>query len=180
MELTTPRLTLREFREGDFALFLELESHPETYCFESTRPDAGSAQNYLDQAQADASQIPRLRYRFAVTVRPADEVRGRATLTLVNEPIREWEIGWAIHPDLWGKGLATESARRVLEFAFAEVHAHRVVAFSHAQNAASLRVMEKLGMRREGRLRETRRWRGDWADEAVFSILEREWQLTMS
>jgi len=170
-----PRLTLREFRESDFALFLELESHPETYRFESTRPDEDSTRTYLELARADALKNPRTRYRFAMTLRPDDEVRGRVTLTLVNKSIREWEIGWAIHSDLWGKGIATEAARRVLEFAFAELHVHRVVAFSHVQNAASLRVMEKLGMRRDGCLRETRPWQDGWADEAVFSILEREW-----
>jgi RimJ/RimL family protein N-acetyltransferase len=176
MELITPRLTLREFIESDFILFRELESHPETYRFESTRPDADSTQNYLDQAQADASQTPRVRYRLAVTLRPADEVRGRATLTLLNDSIREWEIGWAIHPYWWRQGLATEAAQRLLKFAFHDLRAHRVVAFSHAQNAASLRVMEKLGMHQEGHLRETRRWQGGWADEVVFSILGREWR----
>ena len=110
-----------------------------------------------------------------MTLRPDDEVRGRVTLTLVNESIREWEIGWAIHSDLWGKGIATEAARRVLEFAFVELRSHRIVAFSYAQNVASTRVMEKLGMQRDGCLRETRSWQGGWADEAVFSILEREW-----
>lgn len=176
MELTTPRLTLREFRESDFILFRELEPHPATYRFESTRPDAGSTQNYLDQAQADASQTPRARYRFAVTIHPADEVCGRATLVLMNASIREWEIDWAIHPDLWGRGFATEAARRLLEFAFLELHAHRVVAFSHAQNTTSLRVMRKLGMQQEGHIRETRRWQDGWTDEVVLSMLNWEFE----
>ncbi|MFZ5859057.1 MAG: GNAT family N-acetyltransferase [Chloroflexota bacterium] len=176
MELVTSRLTLRDFRENDFALFRELESHPKTYRFESTRPDNESTQTYLELARADALQTPRVRYCFAATIHPDDEVRGRVTLTLVNESIREWEIGWTIHPDLWGQGFATEAAHRLLEFAFLELDAHRVVAFSHAQNAASLRVMGKLGMQREGLLRETRQWQGGWADEVVFSILEREWR----
>lgn len=98
------------------------------------------------------------------------------TLALMNDSIQEWEIGWAVHPAEWGKGIAVEAARRLMEFAFVELHAHRIVAFCHAQNAASLRVMEKLGMQKDGHLRETRRWQGRWADETVFSILEREWR----
>ena len=61
MELTTPRLTLCEFRESDFALFRELESHPETYRFESTRPDEDSTRTYLELARADALKNPRTR-----------------------------------------------------------------------------------------------------------------------
>lgn len=176
MELTTSRLTLRDLREDDFALLWKLESHPETYRFESTRPDADSTKNYLVHARTDASQDPRIRYRLAVALRPADEVRGRVTLTLLNDSIREWEIGWAIHPKFWGQGLATEAASRLLDFAFHNLRAHRVVAFSHSENLGSIRVMEKLGMHKEGHLRETRRWQDDWADEVVFSMLDWEFK----
>ncbi len=174
MELFTPRLTLREFRDADFSLFRELEAHPATYYYESACPDEPAAQKYLENAQMDALQTPRIRYRFAMTIRPVDSVCGRITLSLMNPSIREWEIGWALHPDWWGRGLATEAAFRVLEFAFHELGVHRVVAFSHAQNTASLRVMQKLGMRQEGLLRETRQWQGGWANEVVYAILERE------
>ena len=176
MELITSRLTLREFKESDFALFRELEAHLKTYYYESTFPDEAATREYLKNAQVDALQTPRTRYRFAVNLRPDDEVRGRVTLALMNDSIQEWEIGWAVHPAEWGKGIAVEAARRLMEFAFVELHAHRIVAFCHAQNAASLRVMEKLGMQKDGHLRETRRWQGEWADETVFSILEREWR----
>mgnify|MGYP001058006127 CR=1 len=177
MRLLTLRLILREFRETDFDLFCELEAHPETYRYETTSPSDGRTRLYLQKAQQDALQSPRTRYRFAVTIQPCDDVRGRVTLALLNDSIREWEIGWAIHPQDWGKGIATEAAQRLLEFAFAELQAHRVVAFSHAENAASLRIMEKLGMQQDGRLRETRLWKDQWSDEVVYSILDREWSI---
>lgn len=176
MELLTPRINLRDFRETDFASFRKLETHPATYHFEPACPDEPATRKYLENALADARQTPRTRYRFAVTMPPTDEVLGRVTLSLQNDSIREWEIGWAIHPDYWGRGFATEAARRLLGFAFADLHVHRVVAFSHVGNVASIRVMERLGMCRDGLLRETRQWQGGWADEVVFSILEREWR----
>ncbi len=64
----------------------------------------------------------------------------------------------------------------MLELAFGALGAHRVEAYCNANNHASVRVMEKLGMQRDGHLRETRWWNGAWADEFVYSILEREWQ----
>jgi [ribosomal protein S5]-alanine N-acetyltransferase len=175
MELFTPRLTLREFRLDDFASFRELETHPSTNHYETTCPDESAIRKYLESAQSDALQTPRVRYRFAVVLLD-DKVHGRVTLTLINASIREWEIGWAIHPDLWGAGIATEAAHRLLEFAFHELHSHRVVAFSHAKNLASIRVMKKLEMQQDGHLRETRRWQDGWADEVVFSLLEREFE----
>ncbi len=175
MELFTPRLNLREFRESDFVPFRELEAHPATYHYESIHPDEAATRVYLEKAQSDALKTVRTRYRFAVSIRPNDEVRGRVTLALINDSIREWEIGWALHPDFWGKGIATEAARHLLEFAITDLKAHRVVAFSHAQNTASIRIMKKIGMQQEGLLRETRLWNGAWSDEVVFSILDRQW-----
>lgn len=175
MKRITPRLILREFRESDFSTFCELEAHPETYRYETANPSEQKIREYLEKAQLDGLRSPRTRYRLAVTYVHQDYVCGRVTLGLNNDSIREWEIGWAVHPMEWGKGIATEAARCLLDFAFAELSAHRVVAFSHVENTASLRVMEKLGMLQEGRLRETRLWRGHWCDEVVYSILDREW-----
>lgn len=177
MELLTHRLKLRNFKQNDFAYVVELESFPETHYFETSQPNLEQITNKIHRSLEDANQSPRSRYHLAVTIRPLDQVRGRVSLTLINEAIREWEIGWAIHPAEWGKGFATEAAHRVLEFAFKELGAHRVVAFSHAENAASIQMMKKLNMQQEGILRETRPWKNGWSDEAVYSILDREWEL---
>ncbi|OGO65815.1 MAG: hypothetical protein A2030_05000 [Chloroflexi bacterium RBG_19FT_COMBO_50_10] len=63
-----------------------------------------------------------------------------------------------------------------MDWAFKELSVHRIVALCHADNTASVRVMEKLGMRQDGRLREARWLRGEWWDEYVYAILEREWK----
>jgi RimJ/RimL family protein N-acetyltransferase len=81
-----------------------------------------------------------------------------------------------IHPDDWGQGYAPEAARAVLALAFEQLKVHRVVAYCNALNIQSYRVMEKLGMRRDGWLRESLWWNGGWVDEFVYAILEREWQ----
>lgn len=60
------------------------------------------------------------------------------------------DIGWRLHPDYWGQGLATEGARECLAFAFGESGLEQIVAVAVAQNAPSLRVMEKIGMTRRG------------------------------
>ncbi len=169
MRLLTPRLILREFCETDFGSFRELEARPETYHYETTSPSEERTREYLQKAQRDALQPQRTRYRLAVTIQPCDDVRGRITLALLNDSIREWEVGWAMHPQDWGRGIATEAAKCLLEFAFAELQAHRVVAFSHAENAASLRMMEKLGMQHAqlSLAHSNQRGEGDGQDFAV-------------
>lgn len=173
--LTTKRLLLREFQPADWVAFRALEAEPALYYYEPAAPTETDTRTYLQQAQAEVLEVPRAHYRLALTLPPQAEVCGRVTLSLLNRAIREWEIGWAVHPRLWGQGLATEATQALLGFAFAELRAHRVVAFSHAENAASLRVMCKLGLQQEGLLRATRWWRNTWSNEVVFAILEQEW-----
>jgi [ribosomal protein S5]-alanine N-acetyltransferase len=177
MELITSRLRLREFMQGDFAALRDMESRPEMHTYEREPPSETDTRNSLDEYIRDQSETPRTTFRFAITISPQDTVRGILKISRQWEAIREWEVGWAVHPAEWGNGYAVEAAGKVIDWAFSEMNVHRIVAFCHADNAASVRVMEKLGMHQDGRLRETRWLRGIWWDEFVYSILEREWKL---
>jgi ribosomal-protein-alanine N-acetyltransferase len=87
------------------------------------------------------------------------------------------EIGWAIARGLWGRGLATEAAQAIVDTAFGTYpQLKRIRATADDRNVASHRVMEKLGMRREGTLRQDRVARGQLVDEAYYGLLRDEWQ----
>jgi RimJ/RimL family protein N-acetyltransferase len=176
MELQSQRITLRDFRPADFDALWEYESRPETHRFERGVPTEEDTRAKFARTLALAQESRREHYRMAMTIRPEDVARGHVSLQLNFVEIREWEIGWAVHYGYWGNGYASEAARTMLAFAFGELNAHRVVAFCNANNAASVRVMEKIGMRRDGLLRETRWWNGAWADEYVYAMLERDWK----
>lgn len=176
MELHTPRLILRELHEDDLEALRDFETRPEMHDYErETIPGEDITREFLRNAEQRAQDDPRTQYWLAVTIRPDDRVIGHVSLRCNHHDIQEWEVGWAIHSAHWGKGYATEAARALIHFAFTELQVHRVVAFCNAHNTASVRVMEKLGMRKDGHLRETRRWRGGWSDEFVYAVLDHEW-----
>jgi [ribosomal protein S5]-alanine N-acetyltransferase len=175
MLIETTRLALREFRDDDFAAVREYDADPVTRYYEPPIRTQAYTRESLAAAQAWALEQPRTRYMLAVTIKPDDRVRGRVTLKLIHEEVGEWEIGWTMHPAYTGRGYATEAATAMLRLAFEEFNAHRVMAFCNAGNAASVRVMEKLGMSREGHFREALHWNGGWADELSYAILDREW-----
>jgi ribosomal-protein-alanine N-acetyltransferase len=176
MELVTPRLRIREFSEADFLALCEMNAFPEMHAYERELPSVAEIRQSLDSYINNAIQLPRTTYQLAITVPPGDSVRGILKLSRQWEAIREWEVGWAIHPAEWGKGYATEAAWHVMDWGFKQLNIHRLVAFCHALNAASVRVMEKLGMHRDGVLRETRWLHGKWWDEYVYAVLEKEWK----
>lgn len=86
------------------------------------------------------------------------------------------EMGWSISRPFWGRGLTTEAARAVMNAAFGtHPQLNCIRAMADVRNLASHRVMEKIGMSREGTLRQNRITRGEPIDEAWFGILRSEW-----
>lgn len=85
------------------------------------------------------------------------------------------EIGWVIRPDAMGRGYATEAVRALVDAAFGIYGVRRVVARIDAENTASARLAERVGMRLEARLVENEWYKGRWGDELDYAVLEREW-----
>jgi RimJ/RimL family protein N-acetyltransferase len=103
-------------------------------------------------------------------------VVGDVGLQWVSERDRTAEIGFIVDPRQQGKGYATEAARALVDWAFAAAGLHRVIGRLEARNAASARVLEKLGMRLEAHLVENEWVKGEWQSELVYAILEHEWR----
>ncbi len=149
MELHTHRLKIREFNHADYDALFAIDSDPRVCLYESKPLTAEQVRYRLDGALEWAQESPRSIYKMAVTIPPVDRVVGRLTLKITQNSHHEWEIGWTLHPDVWSKGYASEGAQAILDYAFKELKAHRVVAFCHADHTASMRVMERLGMQCE-------------------------------
>jgi ribosomal-protein-alanine N-acetyltransferase len=126
---------------------------------------------FVQTAAESWAQQPPSRLAYAVEV--GGEVRGLAVLHL--RGCGQGEIAYAVHPDLWGRGVATTAAREVLRIGFLEHDLHRIAATCDPRNAASARVLAKLGMSYEGRLRECVLLRDGWRDSDLYSLLRREW-----
>jgi RimJ/RimL family protein N-acetyltransferase len=101
---------------------------------------------------------------------------GEFMLRLKDEPNGHGEIGWSLHPDVHGRGLATEGAGAFLRLGFEDLGLHRIEADCDARNLASTRVMDRLGMRREAHFLEYAFVKGEWADEFLYAILASEWR----
>ena len=167
----TPRLLLREHIPADLAAFYAIFSDPLVRRYEGELVSFEQAAHRLDELLAMIDCEPRTQYRLAITIPPSDDLIGVISMDINLPETHEWETGWVILPQYWGRGIAPEAARALQRFAFDTLDANRVVAFCHADNRASWRVMEKIGMRREGRLRETRWLNGEKFDEYIYAIL---------
>jgi len=87
-----------------------------------------------------------------------------------------WELGYCIFPEYRGQGYCVEAAKIALKYAFEDWNAHKVVAMCHENNVSSYKVMEKLGMTREGIFREELLWQGKWMNQFFYCILDSEYR----
>ena len=100
---------------------------------------------------------------------------GVFTLRVQSDANRSAEFGFAFNRDYWNQGYATEAAGAVLDVAFRVLGIHCVSAGCDVRNVGSYRVMEKLGLRREGHSRKDVWQKGEWRDSYRYAVLDEEW-----
>ncbi|MEM7113266.1 MAG: GNAT family protein [Chloroflexota bacterium] len=177
MVLTTERLLLREFRAVDWEAVHQYHNNPLYYRYyahegETAVQSRDFVQMFLDQQQAR----PRTKYQLAITVKGRDELIGNCGIRMETAVSFEGNIGYELNPKYWGYGYATEAAYAIVAFGFAALNLHRISAQCLAVNTASINVLQKLGMKQEGRLRQNQQFKDSWWDTLLFGLLKDEWQ----
>lgn len=157
-ELTTERFVLRRFDESDVDFVFDLYSRWEVQRYIGRTPrlmaDRAEAAERVARSAAFDDGAHGI---WLIADRHTGERHGTLLLKSLPAsaptdplpPSGETEIGWHLHPDAWGRGVATEAARRVLLHAF-DAGLPRVLAVTHPDNAASQAVAQRIGMRSEG------------------------------
>jgi [ribosomal protein S5]-alanine N-acetyltransferase len=174
VEITGPRLTLREFRTDDLDASMTVVGDSEV-----TRSLSFDTRSRADQAKLLAQDIaraqiePRPDYYLAVA-NGTDLLIGFVRIGLGRD--RSGELGYAIRHADWGKGYATEAASLMLDFGFHTLQLHRLQAACGPDNRASQRLLARLGFTPEGRIRDHVFTNGAWRDSLLYSILDHEWQ----
>ena len=175
MEIKTERLKLREFVLDDWPAVLAYQQdqrYLEFYPF-VTRTES-DAKEFVQWFLDEQPESPRRRFQLAVTLEETGELIGDAGIR--RKPENDWEadIGYEIAPEHWRNGYATEAAAALINHGFDQMGLHRISSWCIAENVASARVLEKLGLREEGRLRENEFFKNRWWDTLVFGMLRDE------
>ncbi len=178
LPISTGRLTIRALQASDLDQLHDIQRRAEVarYLYWEPRSRA-EVSSWLRQA----APIPAMEAESQVLVlasveRDSQRLAGTLNLWLRSIEHRQGEIGFVLHPDLQGRGLAGEGAAELLRLGFETLRLHRICGRCDRRNQASARVMERLGMRREAALLENEWFKGEWSDELIFAIREDEWR----
>jgi [ribosomal protein S5]-alanine N-acetyltransferase len=177
MEITTERLVLREFKQTDWPDVLAYQREP-LYLryYEWTERTPLAVQKFVQGFVANQIEQPRIKYQLAVILKSSQQLIGNCGIRLKAAAAREGDIGYELSPEYWGHGYATEAASAIVEFGFNELGLHRIWSWCIADNVGSARVLQKIGMQAEGRLRENEFYKGRWWDTLLFGMLDDEWK----
>jgi [ribosomal protein S5]-alanine N-acetyltransferase len=174
--LQTPRLILRPFHLEDAVTVQSLAGTREVARFTLSVPhpyEDGMAEAWIERHEAEC--IEKQLFNFAITLRDSGELCGAMSLGLAPRAQRA-EIGYWLGVPFWGQGYCTEAARAVVNYGFDALELNRIYANHFATNPASGRVMQKIGMRHEGTLRQHFYKWGVFVDAEYYGLLRSDWE----
>ena len=175
MRLETDRLILRRFQLSDAPDFYRnVTSDPRVNRFLTWKNHESVAQTEeLMESFISRYESPQ-RYCWAITLKDTGEVIGTIAAPTVKERTETVEVTYAIGEKWWGKGIAAEALKKVMEFLFDRVGVNRIEAGHDLNNPNSGKVMEKAGMRREGVLRQAGRNNQGLFDLVFYAMLKQD------
>jgi RimJ/RimL family protein N-acetyltransferase len=174
--LRTPRLLLREFRDEDFSDLHAYGQDVEVARYMEWGPNSPKdTRKFLDDRLEDQKTWPRLGVSLAVELVAEARVIGAVRLELGDPANRAGDLGYTFHRPYWRQGFASEAAGALVVAAFETLGLRRLWASCDARNLGSRGVLEKLGLRREGELRQNVWGRDGWRDTLLYGLLADEW-----
>lgn len=174
--LETDRLILRRFVDSDLPVLFAYRNDPEVARYQSWGvTDKSGLQDFMQSQKSLQPGTPGEWFQFAIELKSTGELIGDCVLRTGMEDSRQGEIGFTLARQHQGKGFAFEAVSMLLEYAFTKLALHRIVAITDCENTFSIRLLERLGMRREGHFLQSIQNKGEWRDEYQYAILRDEW-----
>ncbi|MCL2774064.1 MAG: GNAT family N-acetyltransferase [Oscillospiraceae bacterium] len=177
--LETERLILRKFAADDFAAVHSYASCRENVLYMPWGPNSEEqTRDFINTSISKAEEIPINDYQYAIVLKKTGNLIGGCEISPSGE---EASLGWTLHRDYWKQGYGPEMGKALLKFGFEELGLRRITANCDAENYGSYRVMEKIGMRREGLSIESRPANKltdrRYSDTLRYAILKDEWDI---
>jgi len=176
------RLVIRRFASGDAEALASYRSDTEVARYQDWECPypLSEAKKFIATLQHLAPGTPGTWFQFAVSLGSSGTLIGDAALRTTRADARQAELGFTFAAAHQGQGYATEAVRAVVQYGFEKLAMHRVFSQTDARNLRARRLLERLGFRREGELRESTWFKGAWATDLLYAQLESEWHTAVS
>jgi RimJ/RimL family protein N-acetyltransferase len=175
--LETTRLRLRHFVDSDLLAFMAYRNDPEVARYQSWESmNEPEARAFIQKQQEIQPGIPGQGFQIAIELKETGILIGDCYFIMNELDNCQAEIGFSLSRAYQRQGFATEAVSCFINYAFLTFNLHRIIAITDCENTASVALLERLGMRREGHFLKNIWFKGQWGDEYLYAMLEEEWQ----
>lgn len=174
--IETSRLRLRPFKASDVENFVNYRANPNVARYQSWENYSEAQGRKFVEEMVDASfDVPGEYYQIAFELKESEALIGDCVVHTLAEDEEQVEIGFTLAEEFQGKGYAIEAMETLLNYLFLELLKHRALAVTDVRNEPSIKLLENLGMRREGHFVKNIWFKGEWGSEYLYAILREEW-----
>ena len=176
--LSTKHLKLQQLTNKDAIAMYEYRSDPAVYRFQNWEPAAVKEIELFIRKQSEIKlDTPGTWFQLGIYAQDKDALIGDCGLHFPDNQDKQVEIGITIAPGFQRNGFASEALRAVFEYLFSKLNKHRIFCSVDPRNQPSMKLLERVGMRKEAHFAKSIRFKGKWEDDVIFGMLEEEWNL---
>ena len=177
VRIRTERLQLTPLGVGDARAVFSYRSDPEVCRYQTWEPGSlDDVERFIAGMDGVEFDTPGTWFQLGIRLRDPGPLVGDLGVRVPADEPRQAEIGFTIAPAYQRRGIGIEAVEGLLGYLFERAGKHRVFASADPRNAASVKLLRRVGMRQEAHFRESLFLGGEWVDDVVFALLESEWR----
>lgn len=176
MKLETTRLIIRPIRIEDKLEIFEYRSDRETNKYQGWIPTTLLDVEIFIRRISKQVDEPETWFQFVIMEKETQKLIGDIGIHFFDRENKQAEIGCTLNKKFQNKGYATESIKRVIDYLFKELRKHRIIASIDPDNKNSIRLVERIGFRKEAHFVESLMINGKWVDDLIYAMLKKEWE----
>lgn len=179
MILHTSRLQIRPVDIKDAKAMFKYRSDPNTNRFLGLRPKSlNDVSDFIRKTERKIN-IPGSWYQFVIIEKTSNNLIGDIGVHFLEDDSnnKQVEIGYTLDKDFRGKGYANEALIKIIDYLFCQLTKHRIIASIDPENINSIKLIKKLGFRKEAHFIESLFFHGKWVDDVIYALLDKEWKV---
>nr|WP_319570187.1 GNAT family protein [uncultured Draconibacterium sp.] len=175
MKLETERLIIRPITIDDKNEIFEYRRDKEVNKYQGWIPETIEDVELFIGKISEQINVPETWFQFVVVDKKTKKIVGDLGIHFIDLENKQAEIGCTLNKDFQNKGFATESLEKVIDYLFNELNKHRIITSIDPENKNSIRLVERIGFRKEAHFVESLLINGKWVDDLIYALVEKDW-----
>lgn len=175
MKLETKRLIIRPIKIDDKIEIFEYRSDAKTNKYQGWIPKTiDEVETFIGKVSKQINE-PETWFQFVIIEKETQNIIGDLGVHFFDNENKQAEIGCTLNKNIQNKGYATESVKKAIDYLFKDLNKHRIITSIDPDNKNAIRLVERIGFRKEAHFIESLLINGKWVDDMIYALIEKDW-----